>query len=275
MWPRLSRAIRDNPITALMSVLVTALTVLASALTLISQWHNVRKDCPAPIPSWICTWPVPTAEDAPPTSHAAAAPQRARDLLSHLKQRALSQARDEQECDHLAANPNDPAKIVPGIKFGEIEAERAIAACEVAAARFPTIPRFNYQLARAYQRGSKANLAFSIFQDLVQQKYIAAYDNLGWLYLDNRVVPQDVKKAIALFKQGAAANQPEAMTSLCRVHEDLQDFANAKYWCERAAALGYEEAKERLQKLQEPPAMAPGPLPFPLPFPDFPRTSRR
>jgi TPR repeat protein len=93
-------------------------------------------------------------------------------------------------------------------------------------------------------------------------------------------VRQDVKKAIALFKQGADANQPEAMTSVGDVHVYLRNFAEAKYWYERAAALGYEEAQEKLQKLREALASAPSPdalfpLPFPLPFQELPRTSRR
>ena len=167
-----------------------------------------------------------------------------------------------------------------GISFGLIESERAIVACEAAVARFPKNSRFKYQLARAYQSGSQSNLALPFLQDLVRQKYIAAYDNLGWLYLENKAVPQDFKKAIALFKQGAAANQPEAMTSLGNVYQYQQNFAEAKYWYEKAAALGYEEAKERLQKLREALASAPSPdmsfpLPFPLPFQEMPRTSRR
>ena len=144
---------------------------------------------------------------------------------------------EPQECDLLAANPNDPARSVAGIRFGLIESERAIAACEAAVARFSKNRRFKYQLARAYQSGSQSNLALPILQDLVRQKYIAAYDNLGWLYLENKAVPQDFKKAIALFKQGAAANQPEAMTSLGNVYQYQQNFAEAKYWYEKAAAL--------------------------------------
>ena len=160
-----------------------------------------------------------------------------------------------------------------------IESESAIAACEAAVARFPKNPRFKYQLARAYQSGSQPNLALPILQDLVRQKYIAAYDNLGWIYLENKAVPQDFKKAIALFKQGAAADQPEPMNSLGIVYEHLQNFGEAKYWYEKAAALGYAEAKERLQKLREALASAPSPdmsfpLPFPLTFPEMPRTSR-
>ena len=262
MWPRLKK----------ITILVSA---LGTFFFLLSHMQQFRKECPAHLPLLPCVIQVlfPDTPKIPipdPTKT-----ERQREVQEEAQNR-VQESGQPQECDHLAANPNDPAKIVPGIKFGEIEPERAIAACEVAAARFPTIPRFKYQLARAYQRGSQANLAFSIFQDLAQQKYIAAYDNLGWLYLDNRVVSQDVKKALTIFKQGADANQPEAMTSLCKVYGNLRDFAEAKYWCERAAALGYEEAQEKLQKLREAPSSdAPFPLPFFLPSQEMPRTSRR
>lgn len=193
------------------------------------------------------------------------------------QEEALSRIRDSgnaQECDHLAANPNDPAKIVAGIRFGEIEPERAIAACEVAAAHFPKNPRFKYQLARAYQSGSQSRLALPILEELVRQKYIAAYDNLGWVYLENKTVSVDVKKAIALFKVGAAANQPEPMTSLGVVYQHQQNFAEAKYWYEKAASFGYADAKERLENLQEasPSDLA---LPFTQFFRELTRKARR
>ena len=48
MWPRLSRAIRDNPITALMSV-------LATAFTLVVQWQLLQEKCHGrPVPICVC-----------------------------------------------------------------------------------------------------------------------------------------------------------------------------------------------------------------------------
>jgi tetratricopeptide (TPR) repeat protein len=53
-------------------------------------------------------------------------------------------------CDELAAHPDDPEAVGPGIPEGSVDVEAAIAACGEAVAADPDNPRLNYQLARAY-----------------------------------------------------------------------------------------------------------------------------
>jgi hypothetical protein len=52
------------------------------------------------------------------------------------------------ECDRLAANPEDPDRVAPGVPREEVRLEAAIAACEADTARDPSNTRQRYQLAR-------------------------------------------------------------------------------------------------------------------------------
>jgi TPR repeat protein/outer membrane protein assembly factor BamD (BamD/ComL family) len=164
-----------------------------------------------------------------------------------------------QECDRLAANPDDPARVGDGTPWDLMDALSAITACKQAVTDFPRVPRFRYQLARAYQKASQHTLALPLLTRLANERYISAYDNLGWIYFDNKGVPRNIERAIGYFKQGAAANQPEAMTSLGILFEHVNRYEEAKQWYQRAANLGYERAGERLSRLESapPPSVPP------------------
>ena len=54
------------------------------------------------------------------------------------------------QCDALAAHPDDPEAVSPGIARADMDLEQAIEACLTAVESDPANPRLNYQLARAY-----------------------------------------------------------------------------------------------------------------------------
>ncbi len=113
-------------------------------------------------------------------------------------------------CDELAANPDDKEKKVEvGVRFGVLQKNsvKAVEACRNARDRLPTTQRLQYQLARAYKAADQ-NLAEAeaIWKELTSKGYNAAFDNLGWLYLDRFFVnwnQQDFKDAIFNFLEGA------------------------------------------------------------------------
>lgn len=58
--------------------------------------------------------------------------------------------RDVTECDRLAAHPDDPEAVAPGVGQKEMDKPAAIEACSSAVADDPDNPRLHYQLGRAY-----------------------------------------------------------------------------------------------------------------------------
>jgi hypothetical protein len=121
-------------------------------------------------------------------------------------------------CDEKAANPNDPRRVGAGVEYSLLkgQAQEAVKACSQAVEQNTNELRFKYQLARALGSlgGPERARAFGFFQDLVRQGYPAAYDNLGWIYLQDK---HDANQAIALFRMGVQRGDSDSMLSLAEM----------------------------------------------------------
>jgi TPR repeat protein len=156
-----------------------------------------------------------------------------------------------QECDKLAANPDDPAKVTLGVPFRELVPIPAIAACQKALHKFPQVARFKYQLARAYQKSTEPQRAVHLFRELVQVRYLAAYDNLGWMYVRGQGVSKNPTEAARLFRLGADSGLVESMHSLGMFHELVREYDQARIWYQKAAQNGYTPAQEAVRRLNQ------------------------
>ena len=170
------------------------------------------------------------------------------------KEAADKKARDDERtrltqaaglCDDLAANPSDSNRVGEGVPFDNLKAraKEAVSNCEIAISQNPAQLRFKYQLARALHWTDRKR-AFDILQELVRQRYPAAFDNLGWLYLTEK---KDPSGAITLFKAGAQAGDSDSMLSLAemidRNHLTVANPAQEKLALyQRAAQLGNKTA---------------------------------
>lgn len=106
------------------------------------------------------------------------------------------------ECDRLAANPEDPTRpaSVPGVKVKNIAARQAIEACTAAVAEEPDNARYHFQLARAYQAS------------------------------------KDMENANAHYKIAAEGGHKNAMRNYGSKLFDAQNFEEALYWLEKSEA---------------------------------------
>jgi hypothetical protein len=172
------------------------------------------------------------------------------------EQQQLQQAADE--CDRLAANPNDRRKpaAISGVSFPYVQAVglQAAQACEKARRLFPDEPRYKYQMARAYQTFDPKK-AFAYYRELTtQSNYPAAYDNLGSLYLDGRAGETNYGIAARAFRSGAELGDPDAMVSLAKMYVQgwgvPKSEEEANKWYERAASFGHPDAVQFVQKIQ-------------------------
>lgn len=173
-------------------------------------------------------------------------------------QRQAKVARAADQCDQTAAGPYDPdrPKSITGVPWDALKSTgaEAVEACELAVKQYPEERRYRYQLARAYQ-ALEPKKALPLLLALTRQNYRAAYDNYGWALIDTRVGRNDLPGAIASFRQGANAGDPDAMVSLAtmiskgRVEGASPDEAFRLF--KRAAALGHREAAETVDRLME------------------------
>ncbi len=139
---------------------------------------------------------------AMPPSTAVAAPAAATTAAVPFDPAKYSQA--VTECDRLAAHPEDPHKVQPGLDRGAIDLPKAIAACEAAVKSDPANPRLNYQLARVYGYSGQGERAIPFRKAATDADYPQALFVVGFITLNgmNRQ-PQDTCAGAELVRRSA------------------------------------------------------------------------
>ncbi len=108
------------------------------------------------------------------------------------------------DCDRLAANPLDPARLASGVWFDAITPE-AVAACESAVAEAPNNPRLHFELGRALEKAQQYSGAITAYEQAAQLGYAFALNNLGSLYANGTGVGRDPAKAVDLWSRALDA----------------------------------------------------------------------
>jgi len=133
---------------------------------------------------------------------------------------ASTLAKAVQQCDALAAHPDDPEAFAAGVADDKLNAKAVIQACEAAIKADPEPPRLHFQLARGYLKADR-------FEDATEQLLTAAEaDHGGALaYLAD------------LHVAGAPGIEADPML--------------AKTLYEKAVASGFEPAKKILSEFED------------------------
>jgi len=165
-------------------------------------------------------------------------------------QRRQEERRAGDQCDELAGNPNDRQRANAGSSYEvlKMRAAEAIDVCSRAVGTFPDQLRYQYQLARATQMMDRPK-AFEMMRRLADQRYSAAFDNLGWLYF---TLKQNKVEAVRRFQIGAQLGDPDCMVSLAEMIDKGAYFpadpAQEKIKLYRQAAeLGHPVAQRALE----------------------------
>lgn len=121
-----------------------------------------------------------------------------------------------RQCDELAASPYDTRKPkeFTGVLFEKIETGKAINVCRAAEKKYPNELRYSYNLSRAFVSGGRDVEAVLLVRRLSEKGYIAAVNNLGWMFSEGRGVSRDDGEAIKLFRKAADAGNADAMRNL-------------------------------------------------------------
>lgn len=128
-----------------------------------------------------------------------------------------------QECDREAGNYLDPEGVGLARFANQIDPETAIPACEAAAAEFPTVGRYHYQLGRAYlanREYEKAKEAYVRAKDLGHTR---AWTGLGTLIDTMQSIESGVNRdrrapdeSLELHAKGVELGDPYAYYALGR-----------------------------------------------------------
>lgn len=115
-----------------------------------------------------------------------------------------------------------------------------------------------YRLAQVYctdNAGARASDGVALLQKAADKDYPEAIDYLAGLYIDGKVVTQDVDKGISLYKKAAKLDYPESMDHLAMLYQEgvnlPNDPATVTYWQNKAANARKkaEEEKEKKEKV--------------------------
>ncbi|MBS0533102.1 MAG: hypothetical protein JSR72_03505 [Proteobacteria bacterium] len=161
---------------------------------------------------------------------------------------------DVETCDRLAANPTDANRRagVAGTPYPALRQNvaAAVEVCARALTAAPTDNRLRYQYARALQAAGRQDQALPYLQQLANQMYPAAFNNLAQLYMQ-RGQP-DI--GIGLLRRGAENGDADSMVDLAGLIESGQTPARfpqePMQLLQRAAELGHQGAAREMANRQ-------------------------
>ncbi|NKB43663.1 MAG: hypothetical protein GKS03_05230 [Alphaproteobacteria bacterium] len=120
-------------------------------------------------------------------------------------------------CDHLAAHPEDPDRIVEGVPTAAVDKPAAIAACEAGLAADPGNPRLTYQLARVYFYNGRSGDAVVAMEKSALAGYRQAQFVMGALISNKRPDASDnICDAEMWWAKSAVAGRLAAQISYVR-----------------------------------------------------------
>lgn len=149
-----------------------------------------------------------------------------------------------RDCDRLAAHSADRSLPlgVSGVPFQDIDAGRAIEACELALAANAGNARYQLQLARSLHKAERIEEAVTYYQQAGLQGHPLAQKSLGFAYANGLGVTQDYAKAAQWHHMAADQGDSDAQHNLGFLYAGGwgvgQDFIQAHMWYNIAAALG-------------------------------------
>lgn len=113
-------------------------------------------------------------------------------------------SQDVTECDRLAAHPDDPGRVSPGLGQASMDLRLAIGACRADLADDPDNPRLLYQLARALTYAGEIEEGLPLLARASALEYPQALFVEGYLYLTGLYgAEQDVCRAGDLILRSA------------------------------------------------------------------------
>ncbi|MGH6922723.1 MAG: caspase family protein [Propylenella sp.] len=157
------------------------------------------------------------------------------------------------ECDLLAADPDDPARVAPGVRGGLVAVRRAIRACAYAVADNPAEMRLLFQFGRVLDSAGAYDWAKAIYEKAAVGGYSAAMVNLGFLYRQGRGVPKDSAKGFELYMQAAKLGNLRGRVGVGLMYQNGEGVdespEEAVLWYRLAGAQGWPNAIDALATL--------------------------
>lgn len=130
-----------------------------------------------------------------------------------------------EECDILAAHPDDPQRMADGIADDAIVPRLAVLACEEAIERDPDDPRFTFQLGRALLAANDEKKAVESFKKAADAGYAAAWAYLGDAYQFGLGTDVEGHKSLSAYKKALDGGFKQAEDQIKQLQFDASMYA--------------------------------------------------
>jgi TPR repeat protein len=117
-------------------------------------------------------------------------------------------------CDELAADPDDPMRVTPGVNWSLVDRRAATRACVTELARKPDDKRLQFELGRVLDIAGMYEAAEYYYKQAADQLYSAAIANRAYMYMTGRGHSVDWGEALRLLRLGAELGNPRSRTDL-------------------------------------------------------------
>jgi TPR repeat protein len=153
-------------------------------------------------------------------------------------------------CDLEAADPDDPARLAPGVHWDLVNVRNAIRACAAAVVASPHEPRLVFQLARVLDISGRVEWAIPFYERAGEANYSAALTNLAYIYRTGRLVPKDYGRALRLARRAALLGNDRARLAVALIYRQglgvEVSTEEALLWNRLSAADGWPNAVDSL-----------------------------
>jgi len=144
-------------------------------------------------------------------------------------------------CDGLAAHPDDPEAVRPGVTDEALVARSVLIACEAAVRDAKETPRLRFQLARGYLKADRTEDAVEQLVSAAEQGHGGALAYLGDLYLHGAPgIEADPSVAHGLYQNALASGFAPAEALLEQYEDWTAELAKAE--AEEQEELAREQA---------------------------------
>ncbi|MEJ1158051.1 protein kinase domain-containing protein [Prosthecomicrobium sp. N25] len=157
-----------------------------------------------------------------------------------------------QDCDRLALPNDHPDRPQgeAGVELAQVDAARAVPACQSATQTYPNVRRFFTALGFALQKRGQSADAVREYRRAAEADDPVALSLLAGAYREGLGAPQDLGQAFDLYNRAAALGNASATHAIGWMFENglgrPVDPVKAAEWYQKAAALGSAESYAQL-----------------------------
>ncbi|WP_041641199.1 tetratricopeptide repeat protein [Magnetococcus marinus] len=155
-------------------------------------------------------------------------------------------------CDRLAASPDDPQRVSPGVMLEPTTIGDAESACREMVENAPKEGRYFYQLGRILEAKSAWRGARDAHQQASNVWYAMGSYRLGMLLLSGKGGAQDIHAGLRLLQKAALAKLPPAQNAigvhLANGRLVKRNMREAVRWLRQAAMGGYAPGMHNLSR---------------------------